>query len=180
LDASFCDEFGVEIPPGQSRPVAPGERVNICIDSDSQEGAQVVDLISVSFENFQARLVGVDLINENGQVLDESTTKECEDGGCFLSAVTVPSLYEYVDGNGNIIDVSGGVYLTGEAVYEFSSRRRHRQLQQDQQSTTFTIKLKLESPPDRSTNLSSASVMSTVFSLVVTLFASWMVPVLYV
>ena len=170
LDVFFCDSFGVDIG-SDTEPVAPGGSVAICVDSKDGEGAKVMDVHSVSFENFRARLVGVDLIDEDGAVLNPATTtKNCEDGeGCRVTAITVPSLYEYVDASGNTVDVSNGVYMTGTAVLSFGDRRS---LQEDEgQVTTFSIKMHLASPPDRS---SAYSVKSNRMLTIVAAVAGWM------
>lgn len=161
LEVTFCDSFGVDIG-SDTEPVAPGDQVSICIDSEDGEGAKVIDVRSVSFENFRARLVGVDLIDENGAVLDPTTTKVCEGGdGCHVTAITVPRLYEYVDASGNRVDVSNAVYMTGTAIYSFGGRRS---LQEDEQVTTFTIKMNLAPPPERSSscNTNGNSIMLAV------------------
>ena len=173
LDLNFCDEFGVTIPSDDTRPVAPGELVSICIASKDGEGATIVDVQSVSFENFRARLAAVELIDTSGTVLDETTTKDCGDGSCRVAAITVPRLYEYVDANGNIVDVSDGVYMTGTAVYDFD---RRRQLQEGDssgsQKTTFSIKLNLATPPDRSNESSARTTRNGLVAVVVAGMAS--------
>ena len=170
LDVNFCDSFGLDIG-SDTEPVAPGDEVSICIDAKDGEGAKVVDVHSVSFENFRARLVGVDLIDDDGAVLNPTTTKDCEDGkGCHVTAITVPDLYEYVDASGTTVDVSNGVYMTGTAVYSFDDGRRS--LQEEGQVTTFTIKLHLATPPDRSSACRLSSI--TMFLVVLTTVAGWM------
>lgn len=179
LNSYFCDNNGIGI--GQdTREVYPGEEVTICLEAPEGEGAEVVDVQSVSFENAFAPLLGVALIDSEGIPRQSTTEKDCEDGTCRVSAVTVPQLYEYMDSNGNVVDVSQGVYITGTVVYEFARRLqgKARSLQPpDKVKSKFTMEVKLAEPPDRSSAAPSSRVVSKTWLLVVAslLLAKWIV-----
>ena len=181
LDAYLCDASGAKI--DATTKISPGDKVNVCLEGNAGEGAKVVDTRSVSFKNRESPLLGLDLIDASGNIVDSTTTsKDCTttSGKCRISTTTVPSLYEYIDSNGNLQDVSGGVYMSGKAVYRFSARRRYLQDQVDTsgfrdpslQETIFIIPINLATPPDRSQQWASAATNAFDFGRTVASFVS--------
>jgi hypothetical protein len=152
LDTFFCDENALDIGTDM-REVFPNQEVSVCLATPNEEGAEVVDVQSVSFGNKFAPLLGVALIDSDGNPRQDTTVKECEDGKCRVAAKTVAQLYEYTDNDGNTVDVSQGVYMTGTVVYEFARRLngKARSLELPERvKSKFSMKIRLARPPDRS------------------------------